>query len=458
MTDGLLIQHANVITCERPNRILADHALLIKEGTIAEIGPSAELEARHPGVEVLDAHSQYAMPGQICAHTHFYGAFARGMAIPGDAPDSFPQILAKLWWPLDRSLRREDVYASAQVCLVDAIRNGTTTLIDHHASPNVIDGSLDEIARAVDESGLRAVLCYETSDRDGPQKAAAGIAENMRFLRHVQQPGADRERLGAMFGLHASLTLSDETLARCREAIETLSEEAGFHIHIAESRVDEEDSLQKSGMRIVNRLNQFGILGKNTLAAHCVHVDAQEIELLAQSGTWVSHQPRSNMNNAVGLPPVEALMDAGVKVCLGNDGFTNAQWEEWKAAYLGHKLAHGDPRWMSAGRIAEIAWWNNRALAEQLLPGSPLGVLQAGARADLILVDYHPFTALTAENLPWQIVFGFQEGMISTTIASGKMLMRDHQLVNMDEEKIAAHARELSAQVWERYRQQGRNA
>ncbi|HEX2979080.1 MAG TPA: putative aminohydrolase SsnA [Anaerolineaceae bacterium] len=450
----MLIFNGKLVTWGQENKILEDQALLIQDGVIQAIGPKEEMLAGHPDEERLDAHSQYVMPGNICAHTHFYGAFSRGLSIPGKAAQDFPEILAKVWWPLDRSLTFEDVRYSALVCLVDAIRHGTTTLIDHHASPEAIDGSLDEIAQAVEQAGLRAGLCYEVTDRNGPEQARAGIAENKRFIEYVDRERPLNGRLAAMFGLHASLTLSDETLRACREAV---GDQVGFHVHVAEHPSDQYDAISKSGMRAIDRLNHFGILGPRTIAVHCVHVDAREIAQLAETRTWVSHQPRSNMNNAVGLPEVESMMRAGVRVCLGNDGFSNAMWEEWKTAYLAHKLVHRDPRRLGADRVVEMAVVNNAALAEQLFPGAPIGVIAPGARADLIFVDYHPFTPLTADNLPWQIIFGFHESMITTTIVDGRLLMHDRQLLTLDEEKIAAHARKLAPDAWQRFWNQFNN-
>jgi putative selenium metabolism protein SsnA len=407
--------------------------------------------ARYPQAEQIDARGQYVMPGNICAHTHFYGAFARGMAIPGPAPKDFPEILQKLWWPLDRSLSEADVRASAEVMLLDAIRHGTTTLIDHHASPNAIAGSLDAIAEAVERSGLRAVLCYEVTDRDGPDKARVGIAENVRFIERLRGKSPAAGRLAATFGLHASLTLSDETLDACREAA---PDGTGFHIHVAEHEADEYDSLAKSGLRVVDRLQAHGMLGPRTIVAHAVHVDAREVNLLAETGTWVTHQPRSNMNNGVGVADVESLMRTGIKVCLGTDGFSHTMWEEWKTAYLLHKAWNRDPRRMPALDVAQMGVYNNAQLAGLFFPDAPLGVLAPGAAADLIFVDYHPHTPLTAGNLPWQIVFGFHESMVTTTIVAGQVLMRDRQMVFLDEEAITAHARQLAPAVWERYHSQ----
>src|SRR5688572_6858215 len=225
----MLITNANVVTWESPNRVLQNHAIYIESDRIKEIGTSKALVTKYPRARALDAGGQYVMPGNICAHTHFYGAFARGMAIPGAAPRDFPEILKKLWWPLDRSLDAEAIRFSALVCLIDAIKHGTTTLIDHHASPNFIDGSLDVIADAVDKSGLCGVLCYEVTDRDGVEKANAGINENLRFIKRMTND--PHPRLAGTFGLHASLTLSGSTLQACRSAA---PDGVGFHIHTAE--------------------------------------------------------------------------------------------------------------------------------------------------------------------------------------------------------------------------------
>lgn len=446
----MLIQNCSIVTWGIPNQILDRQSIRISAEKIVEIGPAESLLPAD-GEEVLDARGQFAMPGLICAHTHFYSAFSRGMAIPGPAPKTFPEILDKLWWPLDRALDLEDVRSSALACLVNAIRHGTTTLIDHHASPNAIEGSLDVIAESVLDAGLRASLCYEVTDRNGFEQAEAGIQENLRFIRRVHDEPALKGVLSATFGLHASLTVSDATLERSRDLT---PEDVGFHVHVAEHFSDEDDSLAKAGTRVVDRLARFGILGPKSIAVHCVHVDQREAELLRESQTWVTHQPRSNMNNAVGMAAVESMLRAGIKVGLGNDGFSNAMWEEWKAAYLAHKLWQRDPRRMGGYDVVQMAIYNNAELVANQFGGLKAGELSVDSAADLILVDYHPITPLTAGNLPWHILFGFNESMITTTIARGKVLMRDRQLVTLDEEKIAREARQRAARVWERYNQE----
>ncbi len=446
----MLITNGKIITWEKENRILEDQAIYVEDNLIAEIDTQKKLEKKYSDSEKIDAGGQYIMPGNICAHTHFYGAYARGMAIPGNPPKDFPEILEKLWWPLDKALDEESVRLSALVHLVDAIKHGTTTLIDHHASPNFIHGCLDVIADAVDQSGLRGVLCYEVTDRDGIDKAEAGIAENTRFMQRLREENTADGRLAATFGLHASLTLSDETLDACVAAAE---EGSGFHLHVAEHEVDEYDSLYKSGLRVVDRLHKHGLLGPRSILVHGVHIDAAEMALLAKTDTWLTHQPRSNMNNGVGLSQVEAIMRMGVKVCLGNDGFPQDMWTEWKTAYLAHKLWHRDPRRMNGMDVVQMAIYNNADLARVFFPDAPLGVLSPGAYADLIFVDYHPNTVLTPGNLPWHILFGFQESMVTNTMVAGEFLMRDRKLLTLDEAQIGEESRALAPAVWERYNQ-----
>jgi putative selenium metabolism protein SsnA len=375
------------------------------------------------------------------------------MAVPGEPARNFTQILERLWWRLDKALTEEDVRYSALVCLVDAVRHGTTTLIDHHASPNAIDGSLDVIAAAVRQAGVRASLCYEVTDRDGPARMQAGIAENVRLARslaagpNTQSPITDN-RIASSFGLHASLTLSDETLAACAAAGRDAG--LGFHVHVAEDTADQEDALRKSGRRVVHRLHAAGILGPRTLACHCVHVDDGEIAVLAETGTWVTHQPRSNMNNAVGVAPVETMLRAGVQVALGNDGFSNQMLAEMKAAYLVHKLAQRDPRAMPGDLVLRLAYAHNARLARTFWPALTLGEITAGAAADLVLLDYHPTTPLTAGNLPWHLLFGVEASAITATLCAGRVLMRDRQLLTLDEEAITRRAWELAAAAWRR--------
>lgn len=447
----MLIINARIITWGSPNLILDGHAVLIKDQKITRIDLQQPLITEYPDEEKLDAKGQILMPGLICAHTHFYGAFSRALAIPGAPPADFPQILEKLWWPLDQSLTLDDVKYSTLVCLLDAIKHGNTTLFDHHASPNAIEGSLDVIADAILESGLRGVVCYEVTDRGGESKTKKGIAENVRMLNKVKD--FDYEgRIKANFGIHASLTVSEKTIEDCRNAVD---ENTGFHIHVAEHPVDEYDCLEKTGLRIIDRLMKHNILGKNTIIVHGVHMDMREIEILAQTRTWLSHQPRSNMNNAVGMADIDSILRMGVKVCMGNDGFSHAMWDEWRSCYLAHKLWNRDPQRMNGSKVIEIGAYNNAELTSHYFNGNGrIGVIEEGAQADLILVDYDPFTELTAGNLPWQILFGFRDSMVTMTMVAGKILMKNNEFLNLDKEEIIRKALNLSKDVWVRYQAQ----
>ncbi len=439
----MLLINGTIATFGEDNRLIPNGAILVRDGTIADIGATAELLAKYPDAEQFDAAGKLVLPGLICAHTHFYGAFARGMGIPGAAPSNFPEILEKLWWRLDKSLDYEGVRYSALVCLVDAIKHGTTTLIDHHASPNAIDGSLDVIAEAITQSGLRASLCYEVTDRDGPERAALGIRENERFIREAR----DAELLAGSFGLHASLTLSDETLEKCRGAARDL--DCGFHIHVAEDVADQKDSLAKSGERVVARLAKWGIMSDKSIAVHCVHVDDSELEILRETGARVVHNPRSNMNNAVGVADVLKMLERDIHVGLGNDGFSNNMFTGMHTTYLVHKLARRDPRVMGADTVMRMAFQHNAETARIFFP-QKLGELSIGAAADMAIVNYHPTTPLNADNLPWHIIFGIDGTGVDTTIVAGRVLMRGGELLTLDEAEICAKSREVAARTWER--------
>lgn len=438
----MLIHNATILTCDSHDTVIEDGAVRFEGGVIAEVGDSQALLEASPNDERWDAHGMILMPGMICAHTHFYGAFARGMYIPGPAARDFPEILEKLWWPLDKALDLEGVRSSAQVCLVDAIRNGTTTLFDHHASQRAIDGSLDAIAEPVEQSGLRAVLCYEVTDRDGSDATAAGIRENVRFRQRLESTPSPL--LASTFGLHASLTLSDQTLEAC------VAESKRFHVHVAEHPVDEYDSLAKSGRRAVERLHSFGVTGPQCIMAHCIHIDTWETNLLRETGTFVTHQPRSNMNNAVGAAEIVPMLRGGMTVCLGNDGFSNDMFLEMKVADLLQKLAHADPRYLGADKVLQMAVRNNRTLAAEFFP-QPLGMVAPGALADLILLDYYPTTPLSSANLPWHLLFGVSGGHVHSTIVAGKVLMKARELLTVDEAEITARSRRVAASTWERF-------
>jgi len=441
---SLLIAGGTVVTLGSRNRVLPDHAVLCEDGVISRIAPRSEMAVLADAA--IDARGKVVMPGFINAHTHFYSTLVRGLT-KAEPATGFREVLERLWWRLDRVLEPEDCHLSALVALIEAVRHGTTTLIDHHASPHAVRGSLDALARAVTRIGLRACLCYELSDRDGERIAGDGLAENVAFLeRCAREPDPN---LRALFGLHAAFTLSDATL-ECAAA-EGRRLGTGFHVHVAEAAADQEYSLREHGERVVERLHRLGVLGPTTIAAHCVHVDEREIDRLAATGTAVAHCPQSNMNNAVGVADVPAMMRRSVVVGLGTDAMTENMLEELRAALWVRHLAAADP---SAGFAETLATLlaNNAAIADRLWPGAGLGELREGGAADLVLIDYHPPTPLDETTFAGHLVFGLSQATVDTTIVAGDVLMAGKQLrLDLDEGEVTARARERTRALWERF-------
>ena len=452
----ILVGNGTIVTLGSDNQLVEQGAVLVQGSRIAAIGSAAALRQQYSNAQYIDASGGLIMPGFLCTHTHFYSAFARGMAIPGEPPRNFPEILERLWWRLDKLLTLEDTRVSAEIFLADAIRHGTTCVVDHHASPNAVDGSLDVIAGAVEQAGMRACLAYEVSDRDGPAVSEAGIRENERFIRALRaerRQQAEAGMIAASYGLHASFTLSPATLERC--AAGGADAGVGFHIHVAEDISDENDSVTRYGMRVADRLEANHILGPRSIAAHCVHVNSGEMSRLAETHTNSVHNPRSNMNNAVGRAPVEEMVQAGINVGLGNDGFSMNMMQEMKAAYLLHKLALGDPRVMPGDLVLNMAFQHNARIINAIFsPFSsdfpPVGQLSVGAAADLVVLDYLPPTPLSSGNFPWHLIFGMDGQHVNSTMVAGRWLMRDRQLLTLDEARIHARARELSRALWQK--------
>jgi putative selenium metabolism protein SsnA len=428
----MIIANARILTFDSASRVLDSGSVEVRpDGTIGAVGGGLSA----PDPQTIDARGKLIMPALINCHTHLYSTLARGMRLPGRAPRNFVEILRKLWWRLDRALNEEDVYYSALVGLIDSAKSGVGTLIDHHSSPNACPGSLDRIEQAFREVGLRGALCYETSDRNGAAKAAEGLRENVRFIERVRRgDGA----VGASFGLHASFTLGDRTLRSAIEANETLR--AGFHLHVAEDRCD---------AGAVRRLRDAGVLDDRTLAAHCLHVRAAEMDALARLKVNVVHNPQSNCNNAVGAAKLLELARRGVLVGLGSDGYSPRMWDEFKTALHLQKLLARDPRVGYAEAYA-AAFLNNRAIVKNLY-GMDVGRIETGAKADLILMDYFPPTPLDSGNLFGHLLFGIANAPIDSLMVNGRWVVRDKACVTVDEGEIAEKAAARARALWVRF-------
>lgn len=438
----LIVDGGTIATLGEPGRVLEGHALVIEGERIAAIVPSAE--ADRAGAEVVDAAGTLVLPGFINAHMHFYSTLVRGLG-KAEPSASFQEVLEHLWWRLDRQLTLEDCYISALVALLQAIRHGTTTLIDHHASPRAVRGSLPAIARAVRECGLRASLCYEVSDRDGEAVAREGIEENAAWIRECAAAGDDQ--LTALFGLHASFTISDRTLEAAARAGHELG--AGFHVHTAEAASDQEACLREHGCRVVERFDRAGLLGEKTVCAHGVHLSERELEILAERRAAIVHNPQSNMNNAVGAASLRRLHAAGVRLALGTDGFTANVVREALAAHLLHSHAEEDPR---AGYtiVPRLLFGANAALAAETF-GIDLGRIGPGAPADLVLWDYLPPTPLDATNIWGHVMFGLSEARAAEVWVAGRRVLAGGQPVGWDEDNLLARCQAAARRLWQRF-------
>jgi putative selenium metabolism protein SsnA len=386
-----------------------------------------------------DCSGCLVVPGNVCAHTHLYSALARGMPYRLEPPASFLQILQRVWWRLDRALDEDGVRASALVGGMEALLSGTTTLVDHHASPNAIDGSLDVIADALASLGVRSVLCYETSDRDGPTHAVAGVDENRRFAERVRRERPSLSR--ALIGAHASFTLSDDTLAACAEAARAL--EVGLHVHAAEDGVDERDAVALHGERVVARLARAGALDERTLLAHGIHLDDDEIELARTARAHLAHNARSNMNNAVGRARLDAL---GERVALGTDGIGADMFEESRTAFfrLREDGAGVGADWPLA-RLAESARLAGASFGE---PG--LGTLEPGAPADVVVLDYAAPAPVDNGSFPGHWVFGLSSRSVRDVMVAGEWVVLDRRPTQVDAGELAAAARVQAERLWRR--------
>ena len=439
-----LVGNGRVITQDKENAYIENGAIVIKDNLILEVGNSEELKNKYVGCEFIDAKGKVIMPGMINSHHHIYSAFARGMSLDGEAGKTFSEVLEKLWWRLDKTLTLEDVKYSAYATYIECIKNGTTTVFDHHASPFAIEGSLFALADVTREIGIRNCSCYEVSDRDGGTTIDAGIKENIDFIKYAQNDSSDM--IKGMFGLHAAFTLSDSTLEKCAKEMQGIN--AGYHVHTAEGIDDLNFNLKTYGKRVVERLNDFGILKDNTIAVHCIHIDENEMDLLKNKKTFVVHNPESNMGNAVGCSPVLQMMKRGITVGLGTDGYTSDMFESMKVANIIHKHVLADPR-VAWAETPQMLFENNQRICSKYF-NKEVGVLKPGAYADVIIVDYTPYTPLTENNINGHILFGMSGRGVDTTIIGGKVVMKNRCLVSIDEESILAKSREVSSQLWKR--------
>jgi putative selenium metabolism protein SsnA len=425
----MLLRGATLATLDPPRVERAD--LRIEGDRVAL--RAASLPARD-GEPVMELDGALVLPGLVNAHTHLYSALARGMPPPKAPPRSFVEILERVWWRLDRALDEEAIRLSGLVGAIEAALSGVTLLVDHHSSPSHVCGSLALLKDAIEEVGLRSVLCYEVTDRNGSEGRDRGIEENVSF----QARGQSALTRG-MIGAHASFTLGDESLEGLAAAARQTG--SGLHIHAAEDRADVEDCRARYGCSIPERLERHGVLSARTLLAHCVHLSPSEVETAHAHGAWIAHNARSNMNNSVGHAPTSALRRAA----LGTDGIDQDVLAEARGAYL--KMRDAGRADAAGGTLQLVAGGHRLAAA---LFGLPFGTLAEGAPADLIVLEYRPPTPLDAGNLAGHLLFGVDRSHVASVMVAGRWVVRERRLANVDVEAVFARARSAAGGLWRR--------
>ena len=429
-----IIGNGRLVTRDLAAPFYENGAVAIEGNVTRKVGETKALKEEFPQAEFVDAKGGVIMPAFINTHEHIYSAMARGLSIKGYDPKGFLEILDGQWWTIDRHLTNEATRQSARVTFLDSIKNGVTTIFDHHASFGEIHDSLFAIEDAAKEFGLRTCLCYEISDRDGMDKARESVMENAAWIRHALTD--DSDMIAGMMGMHAQFTISDATMEL---AAANKPEEVGYHIHVAEGIEDLHHCLKHYGKRIVDRLMDCNILGSKTLLAHCIYVNPHEMELIKETDTMVVHNPESNMGNACGCPPTMEIFHRGILTGLGTDGYTQDMTESYKVANVLHKHHLCDPN-AAWSEVPQMLFEGNAKIAGRYFK-KPLGVLKEGAAADVIVTDYIPRTPMTKDNVNSHILFGMTGRSVVTTVCNGKILMKDRELIGIDEEKVLYEVR-----------------
>jgi len=416
-----------------PVSVKENQDIVIRDSLIEKVGKDAAKDI--VADKVIDGTNKVVIPGNVCAHHHYYSGLSRGMLISAGAQTDFIQVLRQWWWRLDRGLDEEACYYSSLICSLDAIASGTTSCIDHHASPRFIKGSLDTIANGMEEVGIRGMTCYEVTDRNfGMEEVEQGVQENVDFAKSSK----NRRLVRGMIGGHALFTIPNEGLLLMAEAMKETG--AGTHTHVAEDKYDVVYSHHRYNMDIIDRLERFGMLTDNSLLVHGLWLNDREIEKINQHGCFFAHNARSNMNNHVGY--CQHIQDIK-NLVIGTDGCGGNMFEELKIAFFKHK-------------DQGLSWWpsdflnaltRGNLLMEKYFP-IKLGRIEAGYTADLDILDYHSPTPLVTENCAGHFVWGMSSNCVESVLVNGRLVMENHRFPSLDVPAIYAKAREVAARVW----------
>ena len=410
--------------------IYVENGYLLYDDKIVEVGDMKNF--KNKGYDkVEDFKGDLLMPTFVCAHSHIYSIFARGLALPFN-PKNFQDILDQMWWKLDAQLDNKETYYSGIVAGQEFLLNGVTTVIDHHASGEII-GSLNSLRKAfVGPLKMRGIFCFETSDRYDVKKC---LKENVSFAK--KHPGE------ALFGMHASMSISNKTLKGIAKVQNTLP----VHVHVAESKMDVDDSLEKYGKTIIERFDEAGILLSDSLIVHGVSLSDKELDILAKRKCYMVVNTTSNMNNAVGLPFVKNYLDHGVPVMVGNDGLNLNMASEYMNVMFSAHLRAESPTALGVGEVGQMIR-NAYEYAGRRL-GLKLGQFKSGFEADFMRVKYTPFTKMDETNALGHIVFGlFPNFKPSDVYTYGKKRVKDYKIVGKSLQNQVIEARKYSLELW----------
>ncbi len=439
MSDELLIKNGLIVTGDKRGKIIPNGFIRINDGKIAEIN---EGEPSFTSENVIDASGGVIIPGFITAHTHLYGILLRGASLNIKPPTDFAQVLQRVWWPVDEALTIEDAYASALSAGADMLRNGSTLFADTYSGPNSIEGSLNAIAKATKELGIRGIIAFEMTERNNPDEASRGFKEGVDFINSC----GEGDLVSGMVSIHASFTVGDEIITRAAEQAKEMK--VPITIHTSEGLVDLYHNLETSGERTVERLDRLGLLGSNTVLAHCVHVDLNEIELIAKRRSSVAHNPMSNMLNAVGVAPVPAMLERKITVCLGNDGWIFDPFENMRCALTVHRLASGNPSAIGPDEIFKMATIEG-ARAYNL--EKDLGSLEKRKQADVVILDSSTVpTPLTPDSVVGHLVNTFSGRDVRDVVVGGQVVVKDRILTKTSDARVAEVSKKSAEGLWSR--------
>jgi cytosine/adenosine deaminase-related metal-dependent hydrolase len=414
------------------------HAFVIFDETIHHVGDMKDYI--NLGYEEIDGKDHMVLPNFVCGHTHIYSAFARGWSTSFN-PKNFQDILDQLWWKLDGHLDLEMIHSSGIVFAVDFLKNGVTTLIDHHASGVDIIGSLEELKKAVCEiAHLRGIFAFETSDRFPIDLA---IKENETFIRKNRSPFVH-----GLFGLHASMSLSEATLKKVKIHLG----DAPIHIHVGESELDQQDSLKKYHERIIHRLDRHGLLNKNSIIAHAIDVTDDELDLIKKRECVIAVNFTSNMNNSVGVPPIHRFIEKGIKVIVGNDGISQAMTPEYLYLYYATHLKDKTPTAFGLGDLQQMI--NDTYQYASDILGVQLGKIEQSYASDLLMIPYIAPTPMNQDNALGHLFFGMYHSFKPKHVfVNGRQLVTNYEI---DESLKTPYqkANEVASQLWKNIKQE----